>query len=331
MEIQRRQLLHLAAGAVALPAVSRIASAQVFPSRPITMIVPFAAGGPTDVVARVMTERMKMSLGQSIIIENVSGADGSIAVGRVARAPPGGYTIVFGAWTTHVLNGAIYALRYDLVDDFEPIALISTVPFVLYAKKTLPAIDLNELIAWLKANPEKASHGTVSAGSHAVAALFQKETGTPLARVAQPHASPTREARPVKLCNAPATNHTVGSGQAFEPRPAAAEVAFCPYDRDLQLDNPRFSGAGRASAVDQYDGVRLGEDEDLARRCTVPEPLFNETQSRSQPVLSLQLSNINRIEVLANVVFGISAAERHFSLHVRPDDDIAQPLTPTRE
>jgi tripartite-type tricarboxylate transporter receptor subunit TctC len=121
MEIQRRQLLRLAAGAVALPAVSR---------------------------------------------------------GRVARAPPGGYTIVFGAWTTHVLNGAIYALRYDLVGDFEPIALISTVPFVLYAKKTLPAIDLNELIAWLKANPEKASHGTVSAGSHAVAALFQKETGT---------------------------------------------------------------------------------------------------------------------------------------------------------
>src|SRR6202040_1619946 len=133
----------------------------------------------------------------------------------------------------------------------------------------------------------------------------------PLARVDQPQASPTGEARPVKLCNAPATNLTVGSGQAFEPRPAAAEVAFCPYDRDSQLDNPRFSGAGRASAVDQYDGVRLGEDEDFARRCTVPEPLLNETQSRSQPGLSLQLSNINRIEVLANVVLGISAAERH--------------------
>jgi hypothetical protein len=90
----------------------------------------------------------------------------------------------------------------------------------------------------------------------------------PLARVAQPQASPTGEVRPVKLCNAPATNLTVDSGQAFEPRPAAAEVAFCPHDRDLQLDDPRLSGAGRASAVDQYDGVRLGEDEDLLRGCT---------------------------------------------------------------
>jgi tripartite-type tricarboxylate transporter receptor subunit TctC len=117
MNAERRKFLHLAAGAAAFPAVSRVARAQVYPSRPITMIVPFAAGGPTDVLARFMTERMKLSLGQSIIIENVSGADGSIAVGRVA---PDGYTIVFGAWTTHVLNGAIYALRYDLVGDFEP-------------------------------------------------------------------------------------------------------------------------------------------------------------------------------------------------------------------
>jgi hypothetical protein len=126
----------------------------------------------------------------------------------------------------------------------------------------------------------------------------------PLARVDQPQASPTGEARPVKLCNAPATNLTVGSGQAFEPRPAAAEVAFCPYDRDSLLDNPRFCGAGRANAVDQHDGVRLGHDEDLARRCTIPEPLVSETQSRSQQVLPLQLSNINSIEVLASVVSG---------------------------
>ena len=106
----------------------------------------------------------------------------------------------------------------------------------------------------------------------------------------------------------PLTNLTVDNGLAFEPRPTAAEVAFCPNDRDLQLDNPRFSGAGKASAVNEYDGVRMDEDGDFARRCTVPEPLLNETQSRSQPGLSLQLSNINRIEVLANVVFGISAA-----------------------
>ena len=130
----------------------------------------------------------------------------------------------------------------------------------------------------------------------------------PLALVDQPQAVPTGEARRVKLCNAPATNFTVDSGHAFEPRPAAAEVAFCPYNRDLQLDNPRFSGTGRANTVGQYDGVRLGEDGDLARRCTVPDPLLNETQSRSQPGPSLQFSNINRIEVLANVVFGISCS-----------------------
>jgi hypothetical protein len=122
---------------------------------------------------------------------------------------------------------------------------------------------------------------------------------------------PTLEARRVKLCNAPATNLTADTGQAFEPRSAAAEVAFCPNDRDFQLDNPRFSGARKASAVSEYDGVRMDEDGDLARRCTAPEPLLKETRSRLHLSVSLQLSNINRIEVLANVVFGISAAERH--------------------
>jgi hypothetical protein len=155
----------------------------------------------------------------------------------------------------------------------------------------------------------------------------------PLALVDQTQAVPTGEAPPVKLCNAPATNFTVDSGHAFEPRPAAAEEAFCPYNRDLKLDNPRFSGTGRASAVDQYDGIRLGEDGDFARGCTVPEPLLNETQSGSQPGPSLQFSNINRIEVLANVVFGISAAERHISTPWAPSVlvNIAQALNPPRE
>jgi tripartite-type tricarboxylate transporter receptor subunit TctC len=140
--------------------------------------VPFAAGGPTDLVARIMAERMKMSLGQFIIIENVSGADGSIGVGRVARATPDGHTIGLGTWATHVVNGAIYALRYDTASDFEPIAPIFATPAVLYAKKALPANNPTELIAWLKANPDKASLGTQTSGMHAMGAFFRKETGT---------------------------------------------------------------------------------------------------------------------------------------------------------
>jgi tripartite-type tricarboxylate transporter receptor subunit TctC len=176
----RRHFLHLAAGAAALPAVSRIGRAQTYPSRPITMIVGFAAGGPTDVTARIVAERMRASLGEPIIIENVAGAAGSIAGGRVARAMPDGYTLSFGQWGTHVVNGALYALSYDVLNDFEPIALISSNPWLIVAKKAMPANDLKGLIAWLKTNPEKASQGTAGAGaaSHIAGAFFQRETGT---------------------------------------------------------------------------------------------------------------------------------------------------------
>src|SRR5262249_31914458 len=121
MKLQRRQFLQLAAGAMAAPAFSQTAAAQTYPSRPITMIVPLAAGGPTDAIARVLAEQMRRSLGQPIIIENVSGADGSIATGRVARARPDGYTIELGTISTHMLNGALYSLGYDVVNDFAPI------------------------------------------------------------------------------------------------------------------------------------------------------------------------------------------------------------------
>src|SRR6266581_3361093 len=128
MRISRRQLLHLAAGVTALPALSRIASAQAYPSRPITMVVPFPAGGSTDVIGRILAEKMRMSLGQTVIIENVGGAGGSIGVGRVARAAPDGYTLDIGQWDTHVGNGALYPLTYDLQKDLEPIGLLSTNP-----------------------------------------------------------------------------------------------------------------------------------------------------------------------------------------------------------
>jgi tripartite-type tricarboxylate transporter receptor subunit TctC len=178
--LPRRRILHLAAGTAALPAISRIARAQAYPTRPITMVVGFAAGGPQDVTGRIIADRMRAFLGQPVIIENVAGAAGSIGAGRVARAQPDGYTLSSGQWGTHVVNGAIYTLQYDVLKDFEPIALISNTPWIIVARKTLPADDLKGLVAWLKANPDKALAGTAGAGagSHIMGVFFQHETNT---------------------------------------------------------------------------------------------------------------------------------------------------------
>jgi tripartite-type tricarboxylate transporter receptor subunit TctC len=146
------------------------------------MIVPFAAGTGSDVVARVVAERMRAALGQPIVIENVTGADGSIGLGRAARARPDGYTIDVGPVGPHVLNGALYSLTYDLLNDFTPISSLATTSLVLSARKTMPPKDLAELIAWLKANP-MASMGVAAAGQRLLAAFFQKETGTRFAVV----------------------------------------------------------------------------------------------------------------------------------------------------
>ena len=135
MKPARRTFLHLAACAVSLPAMWRAARAQTYPTRPITMIVPLAAGGLTDVVGRVVADRMTKSIGQPIIVENVSGADGSIGVGRAARARPDGYTIVLGYFGSHVVNGAYYSLSYDVINDFAPIALLVTFPLHLLPEK----------------------------------------------------------------------------------------------------------------------------------------------------------------------------------------------------
>jgi tripartite-type tricarboxylate transporter receptor subunit TctC len=170
----------LAAGAAALPAVSRLAWAETYPSRPITMMVPFPPGGLTDVVGRLMAEGMRQALGQTIIVENVGGATGSIGTGRVARAAPDGYTITIGIWNTHVSNGLTYALNYDVVNDFEPIALLADAPLIILGKTSLQAKTLKELIGWLKENPDKASMGSTGAGGpgHMLSLLLQKETGT---------------------------------------------------------------------------------------------------------------------------------------------------------
>ena len=142
--------------------------------------MPFPAGGPLDTGARVMAERMRVTLGQPVIIENVAGASGSIGVGRVARAAPDGYTLVVGGTPTHVMNGAVMTLPYDVINDFAPIALTTNAPSLIAARKTMPANNLKELIAWLKANPDKASQGTGGVGttSHIAGVFFQQSTGT---------------------------------------------------------------------------------------------------------------------------------------------------------
>src|SRR5262249_53890504 len=143
-------------------------------------VVRLAAGGPTDTVARIVAEPMRAALGQPLIVENAVGASGAVGTGRVARAAPDGYTIVVGFWGTHVLNGALFSLQYDVLRDFAPVALLATNPQLIVARPTLPPTNLRELIAWLKANPGKASQGTAGVGSpaHVSGAFFQVMTGT---------------------------------------------------------------------------------------------------------------------------------------------------------
>ena len=157
-----------------------IAVAQDYPTRPITMIVPFPAGGATDTLARYLAEQMRGMLGQPVIIENIGGAAGSIGVGRAVRSAPDGYTLSIGTSTTHMLTGGLYALPFDLLTDLEPIIQIGSEPLLIVGRKDLPADDLKGLIAWLKANPDKASVGVAGVGAtgHLTGIAFQKETGT---------------------------------------------------------------------------------------------------------------------------------------------------------
>ena len=161
-----------------LVAVAGSAGAQVYPAHPLTMVVPFAAGGPNDAIARTLAERMQASLRQPIMIENIDGAAGSIGTGRLARAAPDGYTLGIGYWGTHVANGALYPLTYDVVSDFEPISLLAESPLLIVANKATPANDLKELVGWLKQNPDKSSWAVPGSGSHVASVFFQKETGT---------------------------------------------------------------------------------------------------------------------------------------------------------
>jgi tripartite-type tricarboxylate transporter receptor subunit TctC len=179
-DVRRRRFLQIVTGVLAIPVVSRNVRAQDYPTRPITIVVPGAPASPIDTLARFIVERTRASLGQPIIIENIVGAGGSIGAGRVAHAAPDGYTLVIGTWGTHVVNGAVYALSYDVLNDFEPVALLTDNSQLIVGAKTLPTNNLQGLIAWLKANPEKVFAGTAGVGSpqHIFGILFQNATGT---------------------------------------------------------------------------------------------------------------------------------------------------------
>ena len=183
-----------AGAAVALAlSMAGSASAQSFPTRPITLVVPYPAGGPTDVVGRVVAERMRVMLGQPLIVENVTGGSGNIGVGRVARAAPDGYTLSIGNNGSHVLNAALYTLNFDILKDFAPVAPLTSNPQIVVTRKTLPAGDLKELVAWLRANPDKATAGSAGAVASVSIAFFQQKTGTRLVTVPYRGAAPAAQ------------------------------------------------------------------------------------------------------------------------------------------
>ncbi|OKO74109.1 tripartite tricarboxylate transporter substrate binding protein BugD [Bradyrhizobium sp. NAS96.2] len=167
---------------LAMLAFAGTAAAETWPAHPITIVVPFAAGGPSDAMARILAERMKQSLGEVVLIENVTGAGGSIGVGRAVRAAPDGYTVSFGHLGTHVANGAIYKLGYDLVEDLEPVVLLPSNPMIIVSKNAVPAKSLKELLEWLKSRPAPPTAGTAGAGSgsHIAGLYFENVSGIKL-------------------------------------------------------------------------------------------------------------------------------------------------------
>jgi len=188
-----RILLSVASTLVATTVFAQVVLAQSFPTRPITVVVPYPPGGPTDVVARVLAERMRGTLGQTVVVENVTGGSGNIGVGKVVRAAPDGYTLSIGNNGSHVLNAALYTLTYNILKDFAPIALLTSNPQIVVTRKTLPANDLKELVAWLRANPDKATAGSAGAVATVSIAFFQQKTATRLVTIPYRGAAPAAQ------------------------------------------------------------------------------------------------------------------------------------------
>ena len=191
-----KALLVVFALVAAMFGASSNGTAQTYPSKPITIVVPFSAGGPTDTLARIMSERMRKTLGQPILVDNTTGAGGSIGVGKVVRAAPDGYLVSIGHWGTHVVNGVYYTLPYNLLTDLEPVAMIATNPQVIISKNAIPARNLKELLAWISANQGKVLMGTggIGGASHMAAIYFQDVIGAKFVYVPYKGGAPALQA-----------------------------------------------------------------------------------------------------------------------------------------
>ena len=239
-----------------LLAATSTATAQSYPTRPVTIIVPFAAGGATDVLTRFLAERMRTALGQTMIIENVTGAGGTIGLGRAVRAPADGYTIQVGTSTTNMLSGGLYPLQFDLINDLDPIILIGSEPMMIVGKKALPANNLAELIAWLKANPGLASVGIPAVGGtgHLTGLAFQKETGTTFQFVPYRGNGPALQdlvAGQIDLQMEPASNF-------YEQVKAGAIKAFATTSRQRVAPAPNIPTADEAGLSGFYASLWYG-------------------------------------------------------------------------
>jgi tripartite-type tricarboxylate transporter receptor subunit TctC len=177
-------------------AITSSATAQPWPSRSISIVVPFSAGGPTDTLVRIISEPMRRFLGQTVVVDNITGGGGTIGVGRVARAPPDGYTVSVGHWGTHVINGAYYKLNYDLMKDLEPVGLFADNPQVVVSNNAVPAKDLKELVAWIKGNPDKVKFGTggIGGASHIAGIYFMNRVGIKTEYIAYRGGAPAMQA-----------------------------------------------------------------------------------------------------------------------------------------
>jgi tripartite-type tricarboxylate transporter receptor subunit TctC len=248
-----RRLLVAAVTIVALAGV-RSADAQVYPAQPVTIVVPSAAGGPNDAIVRPMAERMKALLGQPVLIDFVDGAAGRTGVEKVARAAPDGYTLCIGNWGNFVANGALYALPYDLRSDFEPIALLAESALLIVARKSMPATNLKDLVAGLRAEPDKLSSAVPGSGSHVASAFFQKETGTRLRLVPYGGTGPAIKDLAAGLVDMALLN----AGPALPPVRAGAIKAYAVMARHRLAAAPDIPTVDEAGLPGLYASVWFG-------------------------------------------------------------------------
>jgi tripartite-type tricarboxylate transporter receptor subunit TctC len=248
-----RKLLVAAAVTVALAGV-RSAEAQVYPAHPVTIVVPSAAGGPNDAIVRPMAERMKALLGQPVLIDFVDGAAGRTGVEKVARAAPDGYTLCIGNWGNFVANGALYALPYDLRSDFEPIALLAESALLIVARKSMPATNLKDLVAGLRADPDKFSSAVPGSGSHVASAFFQKETGTRLRLVPYGGTGPAIKDLAAGLVDMALLN----AGPALPPVRAGAIKAYAVMAKHRLAAAPDIPTVDEAGLPGLYASVWFG-------------------------------------------------------------------------